>query len=487
MPSRAPTWAELAREQLAATEGPIDHRARLRGTLFAEQLALLDDRAHPKRAACCSRRAGKTQGVIRGLLDKCLERPKSVAVYFATTLASARKLVWDCPDGIPTLIQDLGLDAICEVNETDHRVKFANGSVLWVSGAETLSDARRWKGLRYDLAVIDEAQDWPEEILDYMINQALSPALMDRRGELLVTGTPGPYLGGLFYEITNKLRPGWGVHGWTCLENPHIPDAGAYIAAEVASRGLSLDDPVVMREFRGLWVRDSNTLLIQYQPGRNDYAALPSASEWRYVLGMDVGVRDLTTYVVLGFRQYDATVYVVEVHGEKATAQTAPVTRMAEVVRGFQRKYGTGMRMVMDAGALGLGWKLELQNRLGLTIDAAKKADKAMAIRLMNDQLRLGLLKAAPGCGALTDQWLKVQIDPKTQIEKPSQPCDYLDAALYGWRECYAYLAAPAPDDSAQGTQRAMVARVLQQRRDAGNTGLSQERRDMAFTRYEGD
>lgn len=483
MSSKSPNLRAWARSQLKVE---TDYRAKLRATLFPQQAALLDDHAHPKRAACCSRRAGKTQAVIRGLLEKCLDRPKSVAVYFATTLASARKLVWDTPDGLPGLISDLGLSAICEVNETDHRVTFDNGSVLWVSGAETLADARRWKGLRYDLAVIDEAQDWPEEILDYMINQALSPALMDRRGEMLVTGTPGPYLGGLFYEIATGIRPGWGRHGWTCLENPHIPDAGAYIAAEVASRGLSMDDPVVMREFRGLWVRDSTTLLFQYQPGRNDYAALPQATAWRYVLGMDLGLRDLTTYVVMGFRPYDPTVYVIEVHGERATDKTAPVSRMSDVVRGYQRKYGQGLRMVMDAGALGLGWKLELQNRLGLTIDAAKKTDKPGAIRLLNDQLRLGLVKAAPSCGALTEQWLKIQIDPRTQIEKPAQPCDYADAALYAWRECYAYLAAPAPDDSAEGMQRAMVQRVLQQRRDQGDKGLAQERREMAFTPFDG-
>ena len=37
---------------------------------------------------------------------------------------------------------------------------------------------------------------------------------------------------------------------------------------------------------------------------------------------------------------------------------------------------------------LGLGYQLELRNHFGLDIKAAKKTEKASAIRLMNDQLR---------------------------------------------------------------------------------------------------
>ena len=469
----------LIRAEQRGPSGPAELLARLRGTLFEQQRAFLDDHAHPKRAACCSRRAGKTQGVIRGLLAKGIEKPRSVTVYFATTLSSARKLVWDCPDGIPSLIQELGIDAICEVNESEHRVKFKNGSVLWVSGCETLQDARRWKGLRYDLAVPDEAQDWPEEILAYLVNEVLAPALMDRAGEILMTGTPSSRLDGLFYEICEGKRQGWGRHGWTCFENPHIPSSRSYVEQEIASRGLLLSDPIVQREFFGRWVRDETTLLYNYLPGRNDFDALPAAKEWQHVLGMDFGSRDLTTFVVNSFRQYDKTVYTSEAHGEKMAGK-AGVTRTAEIIRGYQVKFGAGLQLVADCGALGLFIGDELRNRYSLPIIAAKKQEKAAAIRLLNDQLRLGLKRYGPNTGALKDQLVRLQIDPRTQIEKSAQACDFADADLYGWRHCYGYLAKPEPDNTEDGRRREMIDRVMARQRETFvDRSAAEERRDV--------
>jgi hypothetical protein len=227
------------------------------------------------------------------------------------------------------------------------------------------------------------------------------------------------------------------------------------------------------------------TLLYQYLPGRNDFAALPPATEWRHVLGMDVGVRDLATYTLASFRQYDPCVYYTEVRGEAATEATAPVSRMAEVIHEFQRVYGQGIGLVMDAGALGLGYQLELLNRFKLNVQAAKKVEKAAAIRLMNDQMRLGNIKAGAGADELRKQWQKLQIDPKTQIEKPTQACDYADAALYAWRACYAFLAVPAPDTTLDGQRRDMVDRVLKERIRAAQGGdtLVGERNRMSSAR----
>jgi hypothetical protein len=441
----------------------------VRASMFNKQVALLDD-ANPRRCACCSRRAGKTQGIIRALFARCLERAKSVAVYFAPTLAQARKLVWDGPEGIPATIRELGLAPYSDLNETDHRVTFKNGSVLWVSGCETMPD---------------EGQDWPEDILAYLVNEVIAPALMDRRGELLITGTPGPYHGGLFFEIATGIKPGWSRYGWTCFENPHLRDPKAYVAADMAARGLSPDDPIAQREYWGRWVRDSTALLYRYTPGFNDFAEAPYGKEWRYVLGMDLGVRDLSTFILCGFREYDPCVYVLDVHGEP----DADATRVAEIIRGFRVKYGAATRLVMDTGALGLMLANELRHRHSLVIEAAKKTEKAAAIRMMNDQLRLGNVKVGPGCHALTDQWNKLQIDPKTQIEKPAMACDYADGALYAWRDCWAYLAKPAPDNSPAAQQAAMIARIMEQRTQASLPlgSRAREQREMAFQGYEGD
>jgi hypothetical protein len=451
--------------------------AKLRATLFQQQRDLLNDSAHNIRVACCSRRAGKTQGIMRGLLAKSLEVPGSICVYFVDTIARAKKLVWDGPDSIPTLLEEAGAFAACSLNQQDHRVDFANGSVLWITGCETLPDAKRWKGKRYTLAVIDECQDWPDEILNYLLDQVLGPALMDRDGEVILAGVPGPVLAGVFYEAASGLYPGWSVHHWTYWENPWIKNKETFLAKYLKDKGLSVDDPFIQREYFGRWVKDMGSLLYQYEPGRNDYVTLPADLSWTHVLGMDFGVRDLATFVLDSYRPYDTTVYTQEVHGE----QGADVTRCADIVRGFQQQFGLGMRLIADCGALGLGYALELRNRHGLNVIAAEKRDKPGAIRLMNDQLRLGRIKLSPSCGPLKAQLQRIKIDPRTQIEKPASACDYADAKLYAWRDCYAYLAQEKPDESANGEQKRMVARILSQRARGGAPSIEQERRDMSY------
>lgn len=434
-------------------------------SLFEKQRELVeDDAAHPKRCACCGRRAGKTQAIIRKLFLKCLKRPRSVAVYFATTLASAKKLVWDQPYGIPALIQDLGLSGMCTVNETEHRVTFKNGSVLWIAGCDTMQDAKRWKGLYYDFACLDECQDWPDDILRYMIHEALAWALMDHRGELLLTGTPSPWFGGIFYEIATGVRQGWGVSHWTCFDNPHIPDPQAFIEAECRERGLELDDPIVQREFYGRWVRDTNTCLYSYMPGRNDFDQLPQEPNWRYVLGIDIGgTRDLTTYTLACYRNYDRCTYFLNSFGERNGPNTAPITRMSVIVETYRRRLGNALQVVGDFGSLGVNFQLELLNRFGLPADAAKKADKAGAIQLYNDQFRLGLVKLGKDCQELRAQLMTLQVDPKTRIERPGDACDYADSSLYAWKKTYSYLARPQEDQSAVAVRERMVRRVQEQ------------------------
>ena len=447
--------------------------------MFKQQLDLIYGQ-HQRRVACCSRRAGKTQGLIRGMLLRCLEVPNSVVCYFGHTIEAARKVVWDVPGTIPDIVAELGIDQVCEVRESKHSIKFNNGSVLWVAGCDTMGDARVWKGFPFAFAIVDEAQDWEEEKLCYMVDVALMPSLMDRQGEIALCGVPSPRCDGLFYEVSTGIRKEWHGKGWTSFENPYIKPgrARAYIDSVMRDRGLTEADPIIQREYFGRWVRDESTQLYHYQPGRNDFDELPTAALWQHVLGIDYGSRDLTTFVLNSYRQYDRTVYTSEAYGE-AMAGQAGVSRAAEIISGFAAKY-PGLQLVADSGALGLFISDELRKRHQLPIIAAQKKEKASAIRLLNDQLRLGLKRYGPQTGMLKDQLIRLQLDPRTQIEKVGQPCDFADADLYSWRHCYSYLAQPEPDFSAAAQLKARVQKAMQQRSDtADDRALREERRSM--------
>ena len=476
-------------EALAATQreierirGPADLPALLRATLFPQQLELIFGK-HQRRVACCSRRAGKTQGLIRGMLLRCLEQPKSVVCYFGHTIEAARKTVWDVPGTIPDIISDLGIGRVCDIK--GHSVKFRNGSVLWVAGCDTMADARLWKGFPFSFAIVDEAQDWEEEKLNYMVDVALMPSLMDRDGGSALCGVPSPRCEGLFYEVSNGIRRDWHARGWTSFDNPHVgkEKARAFIDRVMHDRALAETDPIIQREYFGRWVRDETTQLYHYMPGRNDFDALPTAPLWQHVLGIDYGSVDLTTFVVNSYRQYDPCVYTSYAYGEAMKGQ-AGITRAVEIITGLAKQY-PGMQLVADSGALGLMISDELRKRHQLPIIAAKKQEKASFIRLLNDQLRLGLKKYGPATVQLKLQLGRIQIDPRTQIEKPSQACDFADADLYSWRHCYSYLAKPEPDHSPAAQLQERVKLTLARRREtAEDRSIREERAAMRMERY---
>ena len=86
-----------------------------------------------------------------------------------------------------------------------------------------------------------------------------------------------------------------------------------------------------------------------------------------------------------------------------------------------------------------------MRNRHHIPLEAADKPSKPTHIRFMNDAFRRGFIKVdAIECKPLIAEWLRLQMDPKTQREKEGQQSDYSDAALYAWHKTFAYMSSDA-------------------------------------------
>ena len=70
-----------------------------------------------------------------------------------------------------------------EVNESELRVDFPNGSRIQLFGADN-ADALR--GMYFDFLIADEYGDWKPSVWNYVIR----PALADRQGKAIIIGTP---------------------------------------------------------------------------------------------------------------------------------------------------------------------------------------------------------------------------------------------------------------------------------------------------------
>lgn len=394
------------------------------GDLFPQQRAFVLDPAKRKTARC-TRRAGKTKSLAHYLLREAMTGADAACVYVALTRLVAKRQVWE---ECLRVISDHKLNAT--INHSELFIRFGRRAPIIFTGADDEAQIEKLRGHKFKLAAIDEAQSFPPYIRK-LVYEVLSPALMDVEGTLVMAGTPGPRLDGLFYEATTTL-PGWSRHRWSVLDNPHVADAARKIEQEKAARGWTEQTPAFLREYRGEWVRSDDELVYHYDPALNDYDALPRVEH--HVLSMDVGYRDRTAFVVSAYGEYDPALYVVSAEAHGGMVPTDIATR----IKALREQYRPEA-IVMDCGALGLGYAEEFRQKHHLPIEAADKREKLSAIEFLNGDMRRGLIKAK-GDSPLVEEWRTLQYDDKGK-EDPHQRNDLADAFLYGYRRARHYLA----------------------------------------------
>ena len=125
------------------------------------------------------RRAGKTVACINHLIREALRttRHDFRAAYIAPFYKQAKSVAWDYFKYYTKVIKGI------QVNESEMRIDFANGSRIQLFGADN-ADALR--GLFFDYIVADEYGDWKPSVWQYVIR----PALADRQGKAIIIGTP---------------------------------------------------------------------------------------------------------------------------------------------------------------------------------------------------------------------------------------------------------------------------------------------------------
>ena len=87
--------------------------------------------------------------------------------------------------------------------------------MIYLVGADSNEDERqKLLGQKFVLVVIDEAQAFGID-LRQLVYGVLKPAVADYRGTIILTGTPGNPIKGLFFDVTNGREAGWSGHRWT--------------------------------------------------------------------------------------------------------------------------------------------------------------------------------------------------------------------------------------------------------------------------------
>lgn len=400
--------------------------------LFGPQRDFVMDNSRNK-VAVCSRRAGKSYSIAFMLLQHALIHERSINPYITLTRDSGKDILWPA-------LHDLNgkLDLKLRFRENTGDIILPNKSKIIIRGADDKRQIEKLRGPKYPIAVVDEAQGFPHFLHD-LIEDVLEPATLDYDGQIVVTGTPNSACAGPFYELTTKAE-GWAVHNWTLRDNPHIPGVEDWLERKKKQKAWDDNNPTYLREYCGVWIRDSSCLVFEYSENLNCIDTFPAedADDWAWVLGMDLGFNDPTAFVVIAYSEDLRQAFVVQSYKESGLIPSAVAAR----VEALMERYPF-VRIVADTGGFGKGYAEEMKSRFAIPVKAAQKAQKHSFIELMNGDLRsAGLKVCRDGNAELLDEMLLLQWDldkmerGRMEMDRRRFQNHLCDALLYAWREC---------------------------------------------------
>ena len=160
------------------------------------------------KVVAAGRRTGKSRLAAWSLILSCLSEKKGQVFYVAPTQGQARDIMW-------SMLLELGHGVIASSHVNNLQIKFVNGALLTLKGADRPETMR---GVSLKFLVMDEMADMKPEVWE----QILRPALADQKGHALFIGTP---MGrNHFYELYNYAKlsedDDWNGYHFTSFDNP---------------------------------------------------------------------------------------------------------------------------------------------------------------------------------------------------------------------------------------------------------------------------
>lgn len=400
------------------------------------------------------RRAGKTEGTGLLIGEVLIRRDQARCLYIGKTITKAMDLMWK---PVLDISHELGLRVV-EKSRVDGRLVFDNGAEIHFGGNSNAEEREKHRGPKWDLVIIDECQS--QQKLDYLIEDVIYPTLIDRKGILVLAGT-GPRVRGTHWDYrwsdTQKFKAF--RLNWSIADNPFIPDYQTELERIRKEKQFSETNPLYVREYLGRISYDDDALVVRLGDANwftdEDLArwiAAQPVTDVRFEAGLDFGFEDADGFAVICYSMNPAKFPEVWIIYEYKARRTGTDELVKAIEAGiayvqtsplFARLESKKFLIYADTGggAKKIGYDLSLK---GLPIQDAYKANKALAIELLQDEARTGALKVRKG-GPLEDECLKTvfarnERDELTrEIDDEAYHPDLLDAVAYGMRPIWMF------------------------------------------------
>ena len=405
------------------------------------------------------RRAGKSQGLSYWFTDSFVQKPDARCLYIGLTITRAMAQLWQ---PIMSLFSELGVK-VKEQSRIEGRILTEAGGLMLFGGNGSKDEREKNRGPHWDRVAIDESQSQKE--LMYLVESILSPTLLDTGGQLALAGT-GPRVRGTYWEAVflgawadgRSLYPDALRLNWNLQQNPFIPNYETALAEIRAEKQLKETDSLYVREYLGRISYDDDALVLRLSDANafvdDDLAAWikgQPVTDVRFTAGLDFGFTDSDAFAIICYSTSKRERWIVHEYKQNriGTAElAAEIRRGLEYVQKsplFAKVVTKDLFIYADTGGNAIT-PFDLATQYGLPIQAAYKAEKAMAVELLQDECRRGILKCRR-TGAFWDESLKTiyardDTDKLTrEIDDETFHPDMIPAVTYAMRDVWLFHA----------------------------------------------
>lgn len=415
-------------------------RYRLSLLAFDKQKEIINNDFDRFICMMTSRRAGKTEtdGL---LLDTVSLKPNSMCVYIHQ---NAKNAVAQCYDKALNKLKETGIKIKKETRSTSGEygahIITENDSIIMFRGNASIADTEKFQGFAFDLAIIDEAQS--QRNLKMLVEEIIQPTLTDKKGKLVLSGTP-PRRKGTYFEFVYNLGT-WKNYHWNMFDNPFIANADEEIKRICELRDVDINNPIIQREYFGKIVYDYEAMVFK---GYKTYTGkIPSDFKTEHVyIGNDYGWSAYNAVVGIACNVTQRKAYVfAERKFNKASVSTI-VEKNKEVLelgKELLRKSGQDLSNIQIFGDTSDNSILyEMVETYGLPAFKCYKYNKDLAISQLVEECRTGRL-LIPSEGVLADEFEKIlyardaEDNLLAELDESYHP-DAMLALLYASRQMF--------------------------------------------------
>ncbi len=247
---------------------------------------------------CCHRRFGKTVMCINHLVKQSMtsKNHQPRYAYIAPTYSQAKKIAYDYLVHFTKNIPGM------KYNQTELRADFINGARITLLSSENPDSIR---GIYLDGCIIDETA----QINSDLINEVITPALSDRKGFMILVGTPKG-MANLFYDYYQKAQgdPRWFLYVAKASETKIVDDEE--LAAALAVMGSQKYSQEFECSFIGNIQGSIFGDLIASLEDKKQITRVPIDPSYPVNVSWDLGYNDATSLIF--FQQIGHMIHIVD-------------------------------------------------------------------------------------------------------------------------------------------------------------------------------